>query len=50
MQRLMLTLMLVAIMSLVPAVTFAGQDDQGEDNDDQGMPIVIKCPPTGCIQ
>ena len=26
-----------------------GQDDQGENDDDQGLPIVV-CPPGGCIQ
>ena len=48
-KKLIFALILGLVMSMVPAFGFAGQDDQGEDNDDQGLPIVV-CPPGGCIQ
>ena len=51
MKNLLLALMLGVIMSAFPiSILAAGDgDDQGQDDDDQGG-IVIRCPPTGCIQ
>ena len=49
MKKLIFVLIFGMIVSVIPAIAFAGQDDQGEDNDDQGLPIVV-CPPGGCIQ
>ena len=49
-QRLILALILGAIVSAFPLSVMAGDgDDQGQNDDDQGG-IVIRCPPTGCIQ
>ena len=50
MKKLLLVLILGGVMSLIPAIAFAGQDDddQGDENDQGG--IVIMCPPGGCIQ
>ena len=53
MKKLILALMLGMILSAFAVPAFAGhrggQDDQGENDDDQGLPIVV-CPPGGCIQ
>ena len=45
-----LLLALILSMIMLPAIAFAGQDDddQGDENDQGG--IVIVCPPGGCIQ
>ena len=49
MNKFIFVLTVLASM-LAPACGFAGDgDDQGENDDDQGG-IVIRCPPTGCIQ
>ena len=48
--RLILTLILATLLSAIPISVMAGDgDDQGQDDDSQGG-IVIRCPPTGCIQ
>ena len=49
MKKLMLVLILGVIMSVVPMFVYAGEDDQGQDDDSQGGTIIL-CPPTGCIQ
>ena len=49
--KLILTLILAMFMSVFPIsfVAAGDGDDQGQDDDGQGG-IVIRCPPTGCIQ
>ena len=51
MKKLLLALLLGIFMSGAPILkAYAGDgDDQGQNDDDQGG-IVIRCPPTGCIQ
>ena len=46
--KLILILILGLMMSVLPVYAGDG-DDQGQNDDDQGG-IVIRCPPTGCIQ
>ena len=49
-KKLILVLILGVVMSAIPIFAYAGDgDDQGQNDDDQGG-IVIRGPPTGCIQ
>ena len=41
--------LLLSLIVLAPVALAGDGDDQGQDDDDQGG-IVIRCPPTGCIQ